>query len=69
VILELGSARYDLAPGTSKTLKVKLAKGSERLADRKGHLKALAIASTGSSGSIASTTQGLTLELGSTRKK
>jgi hypothetical protein len=68
VILELGSVRYDLAPGTSKTLKVKLARGVERLADRKGRIKALAIASTGPEGKIASTTRGLTLALGSTRK-
>ncbi|HEX6459667.1 MAG TPA: calcium-binding protein [Thermoleophilaceae bacterium] len=69
VIFELGSARYDVAPGASETLRVKVLKGTERLADRKGHLKALAIASTGSSGSIASTTQGLTLALGTARKK
>jgi Ca2+-binding RTX toxin-like protein len=69
VILQLGSARYDLAPGASETLKVKLARGTERLADRRGHIKALAIAATGSSGSIASTTQGLTLALGKAPKK
>jgi Ca2+-binding RTX toxin-like protein len=69
VVLQLGSARFDISPGASKTVKVKLARGSERLADRKGHLKALAIASTGSSGSIASTTQGMTLALGHTAKK
>jgi len=69
VVLQLGSARFDIAPGASKTIKVKLAKGSERLADRKGHLKALAIASTGSSGSIASTTRGVTLALGRPAKK
>jgi Ca2+-binding RTX toxin-like protein len=69
VVLQLGSARFDIAPGATKTIKVKLAKGSERLADRKGHLKALAIASTGSSGSIASTTRGVTLALGRAAKK
>ena len=69
VILQLGSARFDVRPGASKTIKVKLAKGTERLADRKGHLKALAIASTGSSGSIASTTRGVTLALGTPKKK
>jgi Ca2+-binding RTX toxin-like protein len=67
-IFELGSARYDVAPGATQTLKLKLPKGTERLADRKGHLKALVIASTGSSGSIASTTQGLTLALGTAKK-
>jgi hypothetical protein len=34
--LQLGSARYKIAPGHSRTLKVRLAKGSRRLADRKG---------------------------------
>jgi Ca2+-binding RTX toxin-like protein len=69
VVLQLGSARFDIAPGASQTVKVKLAKGTQRLADRKGHLKALAIASTGSSGSIASTTRGVTLALGHAAKK
>ena len=69
VILELGSARYDLAPGTSATLKVKLGRGVERLADRKGRIKVLAIASTGASGKIASTTRGLTLALGHAARK
>jgi Ca2+-binding RTX toxin-like protein len=45
----LASARYAIAPGHSKTLKVKLPKGSQRLADRKGHLKVLAVASNGAS--------------------
>ena len=49
-VLELGSARYDVAPGTSATVKVKLARGVQRLADRKGHLKVVATASTGDSG-------------------
>ena len=33
--LQLGSARYNIAPGASRTLKVKLAKGSQRLAGSK----------------------------------
>ena len=69
MVLELGSARYGLAPGASTTLKVKLARVVERVANRKGHIKAVAIASTGSSGKIASTTQRLTLALGTARKK
>jgi hypothetical protein len=36
---------------------VKLARGIRRLADRKGHLKMVAAASTGDSGSIASSSQ------------
>ena len=64
VSLQLGSARYDIAPGASKTLRVKLAKGSRRLAGPKGQLKALAVASTGPDGKIAQSSQRLTLALG-----
>jgi Ca2+-binding RTX toxin-like protein len=63
VTLQLGSARYNIAPGASQTLKVKLAKGSQRLAGRNGRLKALAIATTGADGKIASSSQRLTLAL------
>ena len=63
-VVQLGRARYNLAPGVSKTLKVKLAKGSKRLADRKGHIKVLAVASTGPSGKIAQSSRRLTLALG-----
>jgi Ca2+-binding RTX toxin-like protein len=66
-VLQLGSARYNIAPGVSRTLKVKLAKGSRRLADSKGHLKVLAVASTGRSGEIAQSSQRLTLALGRTK--
>jgi Ca2+-binding RTX toxin-like protein len=68
VTLQLGSARFNLAPGASKTLKVKLAKGTQRLAGRKGQLKALAVASTGPSGQIAQSSRRLTLALGTTTK-
>jgi Ca2+-binding RTX toxin-like protein len=67
VVLQLGSARYNLAPGASKTLRVKLVKGSKRLADRKGHLKVLAVASTGPSGKIAQSSKHLTLALGTAK--
>ena len=63
-VLQLGSKRYDLAPGASKTLRVKLANGVQRLADRQGHLKVRAVATTGTSGNIASTSRRLTLALG-----
>jgi Ca2+-binding RTX toxin-like protein len=68
-VLQLGSARYNLASGSSKTLKVKLAKGSKRLADSKGHLKVLAVASTGPSGKIAESSRRLTLALGAGTKR
>jgi hypothetical protein len=64
VTLQLGRARYNIAPGASKTLKVKLAKGSQRLAGSKGQLKARAVAATGTSGKIAQSSQRLTLALG-----
>ena len=69
VALQLGSARYNLAPGVSKTLKVKLANSSRRLADRKGHLKILAVSSTGLSGKIAQGSQRVTLALGTATKR
>src|SRR5215204_295361 len=61
VTLRLGSARYTIAPGRSKTVKVKLAKGSQRLAGRNRRLRVLAIASTGRSGKIAQSSQRLTV--------
>jgi Ca2+-binding RTX toxin-like protein len=68
-VVQLGSARYNIAPGTSRTLKVKVAKGSRRLADRMGHLKALAVASTGRSGKIAQSSRHLTLALGAAKRR
>ncbi len=68
-VIQLGSARYDLAPGTSRTLKVELSTRSRRLADRKGGVKALAIASTGPSGKIAQSSQRLTLALGTAARR
>ena len=64
VTLQLGSARYNIAPGASKTVKVKLAKGSRRLAARNGRLKAIAVASTGPAGRVAQSSKRLTLALG-----
>ena len=69
VALQFGSVRYNLAPGVSKTLKVKLANSSRRLADRGGHLKVLAVSSTGLSGKIAQSSQRLTLALGTATKR
>jgi Ca2+-binding RTX toxin-like protein len=66
-ILELGSARYSVRPGATTTVTVKLAKGVRRLADRKGHLKVVALATTGDSGSIASSSQRATLALSKSR--
>ena len=68
VTLQLGSKRYNIAPGASKTLRVKLARGSRRLAGRNGRLKARAVASTGADGRIAQSSQRLTLALGTATK-
>jgi len=68
-VLRLGSVRYDIAPGASRTLKVKLPTGSRRLADGKGHLKVLAVASTGPAGKIAQSSRRLTLALGTATKR
>ena len=64
VALQLGRARCDLPPGASKTLKVGLAKGSSRLADRKGRLTVLATASTGPQGKIAQSSRRIDLAFG-----
>jgi Ca2+-binding RTX toxin-like protein len=62
-VLELGSRRYEVAPGTAKTLRVRLAKGSKRLAGSNGRLRVRAIASTGASGKTAESSRRLTLAL------
>jgi hypothetical protein len=61
--LQLGRARYDLAPGRSRTLEVKLAEASKRLAGRNGRLAVLAVATTGRAGKIAHSSKHLTLDL------
>jgi hypothetical protein len=61
VVLQLGRGRYDVGPGAATTLKVKLAKGIQRVADSKRRLKVLAVAATGPSGKTASSTRHLTL--------
>jgi len=68
-VLQLGSARYRIAPGGSRTIKVKVAKGTNRLAGRQGRLKVRAVASTGPSGNLATSSRRLTLKLGTTTSK
>ena len=63
-VLQLGGARYDIAPGASRTVRVKLAKGSRRAADNKGRIKARVVAATGSADRVATSSQRLTLALG-----
>jgi hypothetical protein len=66
--LELGSRRYDLAPGASRTVRVRLARGSRRLAQRNGHLAVRAAATTGAPGQIAESSRRLTLMLRTKRR-
>jgi Ca2+-binding RTX toxin-like protein len=66
-VLQLGSARYDIAPGTARTVKVRLARGTERLA-KNGRLAVRVVASTGASGQIASSSRRLTLVVGAAKK-
>ena len=66
---QLGSARYDIAPGASRSVRVKLANGSRRLAGRNGRLRVLAIASTGRSGNIAKSSRRLTVTFATATKR
>jgi Ca2+-binding RTX toxin-like protein len=66
---ELGKARYNLASGTSRTLKVKLAKVITRLAARDGHVKALALAATRSAGTTVHSSRHLTLLVDSASRR
>ena len=68
-VLQLGSARYRIAPGASRTIKVRVPKGTNRLAGRQGGLKVRAVASTGRSGNLATSSKRLTLKLGTTSSK
>src|SRR5205085_10966840 len=68
-VLELGTARYNLAPGATTTLQVKLAQGIRKLADRTGLLKILVVASTGPSGKTAQSSQRATLAPGKAKTR
>ena len=63
-VLQLGTARYTMAPGAAKTVTVKLVKGSKSLADRHGRIKVQAVAATGPAGKIALSSRRLTLAAG-----
>ncbi len=67
-ILQLGHARFNLSPGRSATVNVKLATIAARVADRTGQIKVLAIASSGSGGRPAQSSQRLTLTFGAVKK-
>jgi Ca2+-binding RTX toxin-like protein len=63
-ILQLGTARYTIASGAAKTVKVELVKGTKSLANRNGLIKVRAVASTGPAGKIALSSRRLTLAVG-----
>ena len=67
-VVRLGRVRYRIAAGTTRTLRVKLPAGVRRVADRRGRIKARAIAATGASGKTASSSKRLTLALGAARR-
>jgi Ca2+-binding RTX toxin-like protein len=62
-VLKLGSTPYDVARGATATLKVKLVRASRRLADKNGHLRVVARASTAVSGAAAQSSRHLRLAL------
>ena len=68
-VIQLGQARYNVRIGASATVNVRLASGARALADRKGHINVLAVATTGASGKAATSSRHLTLALGSAPKK
>jgi hypothetical protein len=57
----LGRAHFDVAPGRTSILRVKLAKTSRRLAQRSRRVKVVAVATTGSAGRVRGTSHQLTL--------
>jgi hypothetical protein len=57
----LGSARYDVAPGTRSMLRIKLARTSHGLAGRSGRVKVVAVAATAPAQRVARTSRRLTL--------
>jgi hypothetical protein len=61
-ILELGRVRYSVAKGTSRSLKVKLAKVPRSVASGKGRLKVVAVDL--SAGGVIVSSRRLTLTLG-----
>jgi Ca2+-binding RTX toxin-like protein len=66
-VLQLGAARYTIAPGATTAVKVKLVKGSKSLADRHGRIKVRAAASTGPAGQIALSSRRLALVMSPVR--
>jgi Ca2+-binding RTX toxin-like protein len=53
-VIELGRARYSIGPGTSRSVKVKLAKVIGRVASRTGRLQVVAVASTAGATTVSS---------------
>jgi Ca2+-binding RTX toxin-like protein len=63
-MIQLARAAFDTPPGKARRLSIKVPKGAETLADRKGRIQARALATTGVSPARASTSQKLTLDFG-----
>ena len=69
IVVQLARVSFNVAPGKSARVSIKVPKGAEALANRKGKLPVRALATTGPSGVSASSTQKLTLDFGKPRKR
>jgi hypothetical protein len=67
--VRVGRTSYNVRRGATATLKLRLTRNSRRLADRNGHLRVLARASTAVSGSAAQNERRLTLVLRRTHQE
>ena len=65
--VHVGSVRYDLSPGRSRAVAVKLTKAGDRAIGRAGRLAVKAIATTAGAGKVAHSTRRLTLVLRTTK--
>jgi Ca2+-binding RTX toxin-like protein len=65
--VRVGSVRYDVAPGRSRTVAVKLNKAGERVIGRTGRLAVKAVATTAGAGNVAQSTRRVTLVLRGTK--
>jgi hypothetical protein len=65
--VQVGSVRYDVAPGRSRTVAVKLTKAGERVIGRTGRLAVKAVATTAGAGTVAHSTRRVTLVLRGTK--
>ena len=63
-VIRLGRASFNLDPGESVRLRIRVPRGSADLANRRGRLVVRAIATTGASPATATSSRRLTLNFG-----